>query len=167
MFASTKFSLLQILLVILSISITRTNGVKLGKLDCSENDGLKPDSDLLNLIVSKCQPKQGQPEKMIAACLMKCLMKQQKAVDKKGKLKHDKALGVVEIFPEKFKTNITAKFEQCCTDNNDKLKKEPNGCESWLPFSECFYDFAKSLCPSEKERKRLASTTPSSDTTTH
>ncbi len=72
-------------------------------------------------------------------------MKQHKALDKKGKLKLDKGIALVDVFPSQFKSNITAQFNHCVSEHNDKLKKEPNGCTSWMPFSTCFFEYGRGV----------------------
>lgn len=72
-------------------------------------------------------------------------MKQVKAVDKKGKIKKGEVGPVLEMFPEQYKANISAQFEKCFEEHNGNIKKEPNGCDSWIPFSKCFYEYGKGV----------------------
>jgi hypothetical protein len=60
-------------------------------------------------------------------------------------MKKKQAISIINIFPEEFHPNITEKFEECYTTHNDQLKKEPNGCETWLGYTGCFYEFSQNV----------------------
>ncbi|CAL8094075.1 unnamed protein product [Orchesella dallaii] len=128
-----------------------TVAVDIGKLVCTEN-GLYPDDKLVGIVQQKCQPKLDDPKETLIACMTKCMMKQLKALNKKGKLKKAEASKLATLLPETHQDSAKEKFETCYKSFHSKIKKESK-CDSWIPFSTCFVGWAEKAC-------KIGSTTP-------